>query len=115
MDDVRVSKIPESFLAWRTRGRGARAESVPAVTAQDVYAALIKDDISPAMREQGLVGSSGRYALKSDSHWALVGFQKSWYSDRAEVQFTVNLLTVRRDDWESLIAERPYSAPSRPH
>jgi hypothetical protein len=47
-------------------------------------------------------------SLKSDSHWALVGFQKSWYSDSAEVRFTVNLLTVRRDEWASLTAQRPY-------
>lgn len=103
-----MQEIPESFLAWRIRPRGARAESSPAVAAQDIYATLIKDEISPAMRECGLVGSGGRYAMKSDSHWALVGFQKSSYSDKAEVQFTVNLLAVRRDDWESLVAERTY-------
>jgi hypothetical protein len=60
------------------------------------------------MRAQGLVGSGGRYSLKSVSHWALVGFQKSWYSDRAEVRFTVNLLAVRKDHWASLAAERPH-------
>lgn len=108
VDAVRAVDIPESFLAWRTRPRGAYAESLPAVAAQDLYAALIKDEISPAMREHGLVGSGGRYAMKSDSHWALVGFQKSRYSDRAEVQFTVNLLAVSRDEWQSLIAEHPH-------
>lgn len=50
----------------------------------------------------------GRYSLKSDSHWALLGFQKSWYSDKAEVRFTVNLLVVRRDVWSDLVVAHPY-------
>ncbi len=60
------------------------------------------------MRLNGLTGSGGRYALTSDTHWALIGFQKSWYSDRAELRFTVNLLVVRRTVWAELVEQRPH-------
>ncbi|WP_292848794.1 DUF4304 domain-containing protein [uncultured Microbacterium sp.] len=37
-----------------------------------------------------------------------MGFQQSWCSISAEMRFTVNLLTVRRDEGGSLIAQRPH-------
>jgi hypothetical protein len=109
-----MAKIPEAFLTWRTRQRGGGSEPAPAITAQELYADLIKDSVSPAMRTNGLIGSGGRYSIKSESHWALVGFQKSWYSDKSEVRFTINLLCVPRDAWKEMVAERPYygSTPS---
>lgn len=73
-----------------------------------MYAALIKDRVSPAMRSLGLVGSGGRYSIKSRTHWALVGFQKSAYSDRQEIRFTVNLLAVSRAAWDNLRLEKPH-------
>jgi len=69
---------------------------------------MIKDVVSPALREQGLLGSAGRYSIKSETHWILLAFQKSWYSDSAEVRFTVNLMVVRRDAWEELLRESPH-------
>jgi hypothetical protein len=109
-----MGKIPEAWLAWRTRPRGSGAGLEAAITAQELYSDLIKDSVSPTMRKNGLIGSGGRYSIKSESHWALVGFQKSWYSDKSEVRFTINLLCVRRDAWETMVAERPHfgSTPS---
>lgn len=109
--DVPMSKIPgvpDGFLAWRTRPRGREAVATDQVPAQDVYADLIKNTVSPRLRAAGLVGSGGRYSLKSDTHWALIGFQKSWYSDKNEVRFTVNLLVVRREDWANRQAREPH-------
>lgn len=102
----------ESFWPWRLRPRVTAATAV-AVPAQDLYAALISDRITPALRTEGLVGSRGRYSLRSQTHWALVSFQKSAYSDRREVQFTINLCVVRKDEWNALRVEHPYY-PAKP-
>lgn len=93
------------YLKWRTRVKQYPAESF---TAQQHYKGLIDEAISPAMREFGLRGSGGRYAMPSDTHWILVGFQKSSYSDHVDIRFTVNLMVVARNKWETAIAERPY-------
>jgi hypothetical protein len=50
--------------------------------------------------------------MKSETHWALLGFQKSVYSDRSEVRFTVNLLVVHRDKWDELVARAPHYGPN---
>jgi hypothetical protein len=50
--------------------------------------------------------------MKSETHWPLLGFPKSAYSDRSEVRFTVNLLVVRRDEWEELVARAPHYGPN---
>lgn len=97
----------EGFIAWRTRRRHQEVTSIGA-GAQEEYAALIKDQVSPAMRSLGLQGSGGRYSIKSPTHWALVGFQKSAYSDRLEIRFTVNLLVVSRAGWANLRTEKPH-------
>lgn len=102
----------ESFWPWRFRPRGMATE-IEQVPAQDLYAAMIKDRISPALRAEGLTGSGGRYSVRSNTHWALVGFQKSSYSDRREVQFTINLMVVRRDEWQMLAAKNSYF-PAKP-
>jgi len=102
-------EIPDEWrrhFAWIHRTRGARAETVSDTRSQDIYSRLIKETVSPAMRELGLVGSGGRYSLKSESHWALIGFQKSAYSDRDEVRFTVNLLAVGREPWDQLVRDK---------
>lgn len=49
--------------------------------------------------------------MKSETHWALLGFQRSAYSDRSEVRFTVNLLVVRRDEWDELVVRAPHHGP----
>ena len=82
--------------------------------AKERYAAMIKDRLSPALRAEGLTGSGGRYAIPSDTHWALIGFQKSAFGDRDDVRFTFALLVVRKDDWAAAVAEdkRPKPVPS---
>jgi hypothetical protein len=97
-------------VAWMTRARGRNAPAMSDVTAQDTYASMLKDRISPRLREAGLVGSAGRFSLPSDSHWALVGFQKSAFSDRYEVRFTINLVAVKKSDWDQLRLEQPHLA-----
>ena len=82
-------------------------------TAQELYTTLINEQISPFMREQGLTGSQGRYAIASETHWALIAFQKSAYSDRTDIRFTINLLVVGRDFWDARRSVDP-RLPLRP-
>jgi hypothetical protein len=68
-------------------------------TAQDVFKRMLRDEIAPGLRASGLKGSGQRFELPSESYWALLGFQKSAWSDRLRLTFTVNLTVVARDVW----------------
>jgi len=46
--------------------------------------------------------------VPSETHWAQLGFQKSAYSDRDELRFTVNLSVISRDEWDERVAVKPY-------
>src|SRR4051794_16817434 len=58
LDSLRQSE----WWTWRTRPRGA-ATAGPGTTAQLQYASVVKEHISPALRELGFRGSGGRYDL----------------------------------------------------
>jgi hypothetical protein len=122
-----VTHFADAWTAWRFRRRNRPDDSLPSssdraatqdadtttsLTAQEVYAQLMKDRIAPLLRTNGLIGSGGRFSLKSETHWALLGFQKSAYSDRSEVRFTVNVLVVRRDEWNELVVREPHHGPN---
>ncbi|ETK34794.1 hypothetical protein MPTA5024_17550 [Microbispora sp. ATCC PTA-5024] len=66
-------------------------------TAQETFRQMLRDDFAPALRELGLVGSGPLYRLPHDRHWALLGFQKSAFSTRELVSFTVNLSVVPKE------------------
>jgi hypothetical protein len=69
----------------------------------------MKTAFAPALRDAGLRGSSGRFELPSDVHWAQLGFQKSAYSSSGEIRFTVNLSVISRAEWARQSAAQPYS------
>jgi hypothetical protein len=96
------------FAAWKHRRKGSAGDSVETASPQQVYADLMKSVFSPALREAGLRGSGGRFELPSATLWAQLGFQKSAYSDGQEVRFTVNLLSVRRDEWSAWASAEPH-------
>lgn len=101
----------KAWMTWRSRRKKPSAEVSRPV--QETYKELVKDQISPAVRDSGLKGSAGRYQLPSDDHWALVGFQKSAYSDAEHIKFTVNLFVVSRDEWELARADHSFY-PEKP-
>jgi hypothetical protein len=97
----------ERFKVWKHRPREAQDDaSVP--SPQEIYAEWMKATFGPALRDEGLRGSGGRFELPSDVFWAQLGFQKSAYSDGREVRFTVNLSVTRRDDWTKRTAAKSY-------
>lgn len=99
---------PPAAGAYGACVRRESETSPGAASAQSLYAVLMKERFAPYLREAGFRGSGGRFRLPSESHWAQVGFQKSVYSDRRELRFTVNLSCVSQAEWESQRAAKPY-------
>jgi hypothetical protein len=75
---------------------------------------MMRDEIAPALRRLGLKGSGQAFAIPSESHWALVGFQKSVWGDSDEVRFTINLTVVEKAAWEAERQRHPYIGGGRP-
>jgi uncharacterized protein DUF4304 len=72
------------------------------------FATMLRERVAPALREMGFRGSAQNYALPSETHWALLGFQRSMHSDRNTLRFTLNMTVVRRDAWANAYAERAW-------
>ncbi|HEU0101278.1 MAG TPA: hypothetical protein VFR07_03080 [Mycobacteriales bacterium] len=77
-------------------------------TAHDVYSEMLTGHVGPALRRRGLAGSRGRYQLASHDWWALLGFQKTHYSDASSVSFTISLSVVARSTWAAMRASSLY-------
>ena len=103
--------VDEKWRRWRLRER-VPAAAVP-VAAQTLYDEFVKDALSPSFRHMGFIGSGGRYSIKSETCWALLGLQKSAYSDGREVRFTASLLVASHNSWQALRAASPH-LPERP-
>jgi len=69
-------------------------------TVQEKFKELLKNSLAPALRENGLKGSGQAYSIKSDEYWALIGLQKSMYSDSQGLKFTINVYVVSKSEWE---------------
>lgn len=54
----------------------------------------------------GFKGSGQHFALPSDSHWALLGIQRSAWGTAQAVRFTLNFTVVSKRAWEALRTER---------
>jgi len=80
---------------------------------QDIFKELLKNSVAPRLRECGLKGSGQNYSIKSDSHWALIGLQKSMFSDSTGLKFTINLYVVSKAEWEATRQDRSY-LPAKP-
>lgn len=93
------------YDAWKSGRRPGEPSDEPA---QEVYKRVLRDEVAPALRTVGLRGSSGKFAVPSTTHWAQLAFQKSYWSDRDSVSFTVNVSVIRRDAWASVVALDPW-------
>lgn len=80
----------------------------------------MRDHVAPGLRSLGFKGSGQAYQLPSESHWALLGFQKGPASDARAIVFTANLQVVLRSRWEaerhgrSWMPERPTATTGWP-
>lgn len=67
----------------------------------------------PALRSVGLRGSGQSFCLPSTTHFVLLGFQKSQFSNARDARFTLNLKVVSKATWERMRESRPYF-PAKP-
>jgi hypothetical protein len=71
------------------------------MTAQDVYKSLLRDQVGPALRGLGYLGSGRNWRLVGpEGNAAYLNFQADRYSTPAEVGFTVNLDVWPTRSWE---------------
>ncbi len=73
-----------------------------------MFATALRYDLGPTLRAAGFKGSGSNFHLPSDSHFAMIGFQKSQYSDRDSLKFTINLKVVPKAVWEGIRQQRPH-------
>lgn len=78
-----------------------------------LYKSLVKDRLSPGLRELGFIGSSGSYALSGAPPFALLGLRGWRYNSEAETMFRAYLLVAPERDYQSLREEEPFR-PVRP-
>ncbi len=83
------------------------------MTAQDVFKELLQSTVAPALGAHGLKGSGQVFELPDERFWALLGFQKSTYSDRSKVKFTINLCVVSKAEYGEARRESSY-LPAKP-
>ena len=82
-------------------------------TVQEKFKLLLKERIAPRLRENGLKGSGQNFYIPSEGYWALMGFQKSMFSDSIDLRFTINLYIVTKDEWEIARSTKSYY-PKKP-
>ena len=68
---------------------------------------MLKNEVAPGLRALGFRGSGQNYHLPSETHWALLGFQRA-FGDAETVHFTLNLHVVLRSAWEAERSEHPW-------
>jgi hypothetical protein len=84
-----------------------------AVTAQSVFAEMLRTEIAPHLRGLGFKGSGRSYVLPDDERWLIVAFQKDYYSRADCVRFTVNLAVANKRAWNEARVTAP-GLPRRP-
>jgi hypothetical protein len=68
----------------------ARADG-EAVRAQEAFEEMVAQHIWPPLKARGFKRTKGNFHRPVGDNWELVNLQRSYYSDREEVRFTVNL------------------------
>jgi HEAT repeats len=63
-----------------------------AVTAQELYRQMLSELITPALRQMGMRGTRGSYRYTVGDYTGVMATQKSRYSSKQKVDFTVNLV-----------------------
>jgi hypothetical protein len=82
-------------------------------TAIELFAEMIKAVIRPGLQELGFKGSGTTFVWPAERKFALVGIQKSRFSNRTSVQFTLNVTVADADAWNRRRA-KDRGLPKRP-
>jgi hypothetical protein len=62
-----------------------------AMRAQEAFEEMLAEHIWPALKDKGFKRSKSTFHRPIDENWEVVNLQRSYYSDRDEVRFTVNV------------------------
>jgi hypothetical protein len=82
-------------------------------TAQESFAAMLREDLAPRLRKLGFKGSGQSYSIPSDRHWINIGFQKGTWSNSDLIAFTMNVTVADKAMWAQMRQERSY-LPAKP-
>ncbi len=69
------------------------------MTAQDSFREFTKAALAPMFRELGFKGSGQKFSFPASDHFIQIGVQKSSYSDKDEIRFTLNVQIVPIGEW----------------
>lgn len=78
------------------------------MTAQDSFKEFSRSALAPMFRELGFKGSGQKYSFPAPDHFIQVGVQKSFYSDKDEIRFTLNVQIVLVKDWVAAATQRSH-------
>jgi len=78
------------------------------MTAQDSFKEFMKAELAPMFRDLGFKGSGQRYRYPASDHFVHVGVQKSCYSDKDEIRFTLNVQIIAIEKWAEATDQRPH-------
>jgi hypothetical protein len=82
-------------------------------TAQETYDEMVDKGLRPSLKALGFKGSGTTFTWPSKSHVSQLGLQKSQFSDRDALRFTVNVTVADKSLWEAARAMKPH-LPKKP-
>lgn len=87
--------------------------AVAVSSAQVTFAAMLRDELAPRLRQLGFKGSGQAFSIPDDERWIHIGFQKSAWSDADAVRFTANVTVASKAEWDRMRQERTH-LPAKP-
>lgn len=83
--------------------------------ARERYTQMLRDRVTPGLRQLGFRGGRGRYRLPTPcGDYALLGFQRSIWNDEQVCEFTVNVARYGRAAWQQAREQAP-ELPAAPN
>ncbi|ANJ27358.1 DUF4304 domain-containing protein [Agromyces aureus] len=82
-------------------------------TAQEQLKALLREELAPRLRAEGLTGTERSFTVPSREFFAQLGIQSSVSSTSEIVKFTVNAQVIRKASWEAARQDRA-RLPAKP-
>jgi hypothetical protein len=82
-------------------------------TAQDAFDRAVREVLRPHLKALEFTGAGMTFTHPGESHFAMIGLQKSQFSDRRSLKFTANITVVGKDAWAARRTSKSY-LPARP-
>ena len=77
-------------------------------TAQGLFKVAVKEHLGPGLRDLGFKGSGQAFTMPSETHFVMLGLQKSTSSSADLVRFTINVSVISRQIWAQVREERSH-------